>query len=634
MARRQGKRRSLGAAGAAVALIWGCAAAGSVRPAEAAPGGFETAAERAAAEFGVPKEVLLGVSHESSWWEGNHGRPSTKGGYGPMHLTDTTSGKTYPHRPGEGPVDTTGTDDPSEHTLRAAAAMIGVTPRTLRTDELQNLRGGAALLASYQRQITREISPDPGSWYGAVARYSQAADTATAARFADGVYTVIRDGGRRVREDGQTVSLPKRPDVRPSTSQLASLRLRTLPAAEVPECPAELNCRFVPAATSNYQVATRSSQGIDVDFIVIHDLEGSYDGGVSWFRNPSSGVSAHYVLKADGTEATQMVATKDIAFHAGNYWFNLHGVGIELEGYAVQGATWFTPAQYRATAALVRYLAGRFDVPLDRKHIIGHDNVLPPRPARAPDAHWDPGPYWDWEKFMALIGAGAGAGADAQSDAGVARENTRIGQAVMIAPEFGENQQTVTVCDPECRTQKQPSNFLHVRTAPRADAPLVSDRALHPDGGASTDRIDDWGATAMWGQEFVVADVSGDWTALWFGGQKGWIHNPAGIHTRPAPDARIVRPASGADSVSVYTTAYPRAAEYPEGLTASAQTRFDMYAFPQGQAYVAARTPVGADDFFPATPSRPETVVTGDQTYDVIQYSRRLATVNHAETRS
>ncbi|MFF2571375.1 N-acetylmuramoyl-L-alanine amidase [Streptomyces sp. NPDC058084] len=614
-----------------MALIWGCAAAGNAHPADATPGGFEWAAEQAAAEFGVPKDVLLGVSYESSWWEGHHGRPSTKGGYGPMHLTDTTSGKTYPHRPGEGPVDATGTDDPSEHTLQAAAEMIGVAPQTLKRDELQNLRGGAALLASYQRQITRELPPDPGGWYGAVARYSQAADTATAGRFADGVFAVIRSGKQRVREDGQRVSLPKRASVRPATAQLASLRLRTSAAAAAPECPIELNCRFAAAAASNYQVSSRKANGLDVDFIVIHDLEGTYDGGVSWFQDPASGVSAHYVLKADGSEATQMVATKDIAFHAGNYWVNLHGVGIELEGYAAQGPTWFTPAQYKATATLVLYLARRFDVPLDRKHIIGHDNVLPTRPARAPDAHWDPGPYWDWEKFMALLDADHRREREAEGRG--TGGNIGIGQAVTIAPTYGKNAQTVMVCAPTCRTRTQPSNFLYVRTEPRDDAPLVPDLALHPDGSASTDRIDDWGATAVWGQEFVVADVRGDWTAIWFGGRKGWIHNPAGANTRLAPNARIIRPASGTPSVSVYTTAYPRASEYPKGVPASEQTRFTMYAFPQGQAYVAARAPVRADDFFPATPTRPEVVVTGDQKYEVIQYNRRLATVNTAETR-
>ncbi|MGO4636657.1 N-acetylmuramoyl-L-alanine amidase [Streptomyces sp. 2RAF24] len=613
----------------AVALIWGCATAGNAQPSDAAPGGFERAAEQAAAQFGVPKEVLLGVSYESSWWEANDGRPSTKGGYGPMHLTDTTSGGTYDHRPGEGPVDATGTDDPSEHTLQAAAAMIGVASSTLKRDELQNLRGGAALLASYQRQVTSEMSPDPGSWYGAVARYSQAADTADAERFADGVFAVIRSGKQKVRKDGQRISLTKSPSARPARSQLASLGLRTSAAAAVPECPAELKCRFVPAAASNYQVSTRDSNGMDVDFIVIHDLEGSYDGGISWFQDPVSGVSAHYVMKADGSAATQMVATKDIAFHAGNYWMNLHGIGIEMEGYAAQGPTWFTPAQYKATAALVAYLARRFDVPLDRRHVIGHDNVLPPRPARAPDAHWDPGPYWDWERFMALLDADQRH--EREAGGGEQGRNVGVGQAVMIAPTFGKNAQTVTVCSPTCRSWTQPSNLLYVHTEPRADAPLVSDLALRPDGSAGSDRIDDWGSTVVWGQEFVVSDTLGDWTAIWFGGQKGWIHNPAGVNTRPAPNARIVRPASGA-KVSVYTTAYPRTDEYPRGLPASAQTRFDMYGFPPGQSYVATRTPLGADDFFPATPTRPEVVVTGGQRYDVIQYNRRLATVNTAET--
>ncbi|MGW8760911.1 N-acetylmuramoyl-L-alanine amidase [Streptomyces sp. NPDC055815] len=578
----------------------------------------------------MPKEVLLGVSYESSWWEANDGRPSTKGGYGPMHLTDTTSGGTYAHRPGEGPVDATGTDDPSEHTLQAAAAMIGVAPQALQRDELQNLRGGAALLASYQRRISREMPLDPGSWYGAVAHYSQAPDTAAAGRFADGVFEAIRSGRQKVRKDGQRVSLPKTPSVRPARSQLASLGLRTQAAAAVPECPSELDCRFVPAASSNYQVSARNSNGMDVDFIVIHDLEGSYDGGVSWFQDPASGVSAHYVMKADGSEATQMVATKDIAFHAGNYWVNLHGIGIELEGYAAQGPTWFTPAQYKATAALVAYLARRFDVPLDRKHIIGHDNVLPPRPSRAPDAHWDPGPYWDWEKFMALLDADHRLALEAGG--GQASGRIAIGQAVTIAPTYGKNAQKVTVCASTCRTQTQPSNLLYVRTEPRGDAPLVSDLALRPDGSAGTDHIDDWGSTVVWGQEFVVADVRGDWTAIWFGGRKGWIHNPAGVNTRLAPNARIVRPASGVKSVSLYTTAYPRADEYPQGLPASAQTKFGVYSFPQGQAYVAARTPVGADDFFPATPTRREVVVTGDQKYEVIQYNRRLATVSTAET--
>ena len=42
----------------------------------------------AAAEFGVPENVLLGVSYLESRWDFNGGTPSTAAGYGPMHLTD------------------------------------------------------------------------------------------------------------------------------------------------------------------------------------------------------------------------------------------------------------------------------------------------------------------------------------------------------------------------------------------------------------------------------------------------------------------------------------------------------------------------------------------------------------------
>ncbi|WP_372346391.1 N-acetylmuramoyl-L-alanine amidase [Streptomyces sp. KL116D] len=54
-----------------------------------------------------------------------------------------------------------------------------------------------------------------------------------------------------------------------------------------------------------------------------------------------------------------MVPTQNLAYHAGNYVTNMHSVGIEHEGFAAQGATWYTETQYRATADLVKYLAAR-----------------------------------------------------------------------------------------------------------------------------------------------------------------------------------------------------------------------------------------------------------------------------------
>jgi N-acetyl-anhydromuramyl-L-alanine amidase AmpD len=53
-----------------------------------------------------------------------------------------------------------------------------------------------------------------------------------------------------------------------------------------------------------------------VDVIVLHDCEGGYEGSIRWFELSRSNVSAHYVVREDGGEATQMVDLADSACHA------------------------------------------------------------------------------------------------------------------------------------------------------------------------------------------------------------------------------------------------------------------------------------------------------------------------------
>ena len=83
----------------------------------------------------------------------------------------------------------------------------------------------------------------------------------------------------------------------------------------------------------------------------------------------------------------------------------MHSIGVEHEGFAAQGATWYTESLYESSAALVRHLAHEYGVPLDRAHIIGHDQVPGITPANVAGMHWDPGPYWDWQHYMTLLGA-------------------------------------------------------------------------------------------------------------------------------------------------------------------------------------------------------------------------------------
>ncbi|WP_443072669.1 N-acetylmuramoyl-L-alanine amidase [Streptomyces sp. RPT161] len=582
--------------------------------------------DAAAAEFHVPLPVLLGVSYQESLWEGHAGQYNTVGGYGPMNLTDATVSMMAGDQSGAaGRADlATLTDDPSLHTLTAAAKLTKAPTAQLRTSDLQNIRGGAALLASYEKALTGGTSADPAQWYGAVARYFQSPDAGAAKRFADDVYATIRTGAQRATADGQQVRLPAI-SLQPATGQLALLRLRAS-ASPSPDCPAELDCQFVPAATTNYQFANRPSDGLDIRYIVIHDTETTYQQAIDAFQNPANGDAANYVMRAADGTVTQMVPAKDLAFHAGNYWFNMHSVGIEHEGFAAHGATWYTQAQYRATADLVRYLAAKYDIPLDRQHIIGHDNVPGPVDGYVAGMHWDPGPYWDWAYFMRLVGSPVDWGW---------RGVGPVGSVVTITPTFAHNVQTVRVCPADdgsgatttCTDQTQPANFLFVRTQPNADAPLITDPYLHPTAGSGgTVEITDWGDTLSTGQQFVVAGRSGDWTAVWFGGQKAWFYNPHGRNTTLAFGATVISAADASSTVGVYGEGYPQPSEYPPGLAPSTEKPLSAYALPAGQAYVATAPPVPADDFFAKNP--PDTVVTGSEQFYTIQYNHRVALVN------
>jgi len=175
---------------------------------------------------------------------------------------------------------------------------------------------------------------------------------------------------------------------------LAALALAGVAAAEPPA--SQL------AAQTNYTQATRTSA--DIRFIVIHVSEGSFLGTVDWLRNPDAHASANFVVGRTG-QVQELVPLHDIAWHAGNWAYNVRSVGIENEGYTddPQG---FTLAEYRASARLAAVIARRSAIPIDRHHIIGHYQVPDPNdPLQGGgiDNHTDPGKFWHWNLFLRLV---------------------------------------------------------------------------------------------------------------------------------------------------------------------------------------------------------------------------------------
>jgi N-acetyl-anhydromuramyl-L-alanine amidase AmpD len=173
-----------------------------------------------------------------------------------------------------------------------------------------------------------------------------------------------------------------------------------------------------PPALSDFTTCNFSSRsGTQISAVTIHTVQGSYAGCISWFKNCSANVSAHYVLRSSDGQVTQMVLESDKAWHVGNS--NPYSIGLEHEGW-VNNAAWYTTAMYQSSADLVRDITQSFygisplrtayfpwtattnynasSIPGSCVAIKGHQHF----PSQS---HTDPGANWDWDYYYKLLNA-------------------------------------------------------------------------------------------------------------------------------------------------------------------------------------------------------------------------------------
>jgi N-acetyl-anhydromuramyl-L-alanine amidase AmpD len=618
-------------------------AAPSSSPAQASAAELQRAFAGAAAEYHVPLSVLLGVSYLQSRWDAHAGAPSVSGGYGPMHLTDARTAIAQAPHHSEGTEDARGdssrppllptTQVPQNSqlpdrlkTLPKAARLTGLPEERLRTDAAANVAGGAALLAAAQKDLGEPLSDDAADWYGAVGRFSGADDTATAATYANDVYEVIRQGEERTTDAGQQVVLAARPGLSPDTALLRRAGLRTVSATNT-ECPTSVSCEWIPAPYSefgdgdygNHDLGDRpASQSIK--YIVIHDTEGSWDGVLKLVQDPTY-VSWNYTLRSTDGHIAQHVKAKDVAWHAGNWYINAKSIGLEHEGFLASPDAWYTEEMYRASARLVNYLADKYRVPLDRQHILGHDNVPGPTTSTIPGMHTDPGPYWDWQHYFTLLG----------HPFRPATKTRKSGGLVTVLPDFAENQPRYT----GCVTSGEPcaahgSSEVRLYSRPDETSPLIKDIGLRPKGDDSTIDVNDVGSRVSTGQRYAVADRDGDWTAIWYLGQKAWFKNPQSRPTAVNASGQVVTPKAGLTEIPVYGRAYPEAAAYPAGVPVQAVSPLP-YKILAGQKYAAGDKVPGEYFYAPTFDTTPHRVVIGKDMYYEIQFGHRVAFVRAAD---
>ena len=376
----------------ALATVAGCAPVASNVVDTTEPATLSAALERASSSYHVPRDVLAAVSYvETRWTQTAAASLTTEDGehapleVGPLHL-----------RHGAG-VDT----------LTRAEAILSVDEDTLRGSIGASVDGAAAVLAELgARSGAREDSVD--SWAEAVAQYSALTDRIMQVDYAAQVWDAIRNGRREATFTGETLHLLGHEG--PSVNTLLGVEQSV--AATADYGPA----RWVAASSSNY---TAGRGGSAINYVVIHTMQGSYAGSISWFQNPSAGASAQYMIRSSDGQITQMVDDQNTAWHAGNWYYNQHSIGIEHEGYIADPGRWFTESMYVASAQLTRHLVDRYNIPIDRAHIIGHYQI-PTSGSGAPCSagatncggagnHTDPGnggTQWNWTHYMDLVRGG------------------------------------------------------------------------------------------------------------------------------------------------------------------------------------------------------------------------------------
>jgi N-acetyl-anhydromuramyl-L-alanine amidase AmpD len=325
----------------------------------------------AGAEFRVPATLLRAISYVETRWQMVEGHEEFSG-LPPAHGLMALRGER----------------------LREGAARAGLRETLVRTDAAANVRAAAALLRSYADALGIAES-DADAWAPVVARYSGIEAAAGQQAYVRDVYAVLA-GRRSTTSSG---ALPTR---------FAGARAAD-PCGPAPSPPLTDQIGAVWRASPNFD-ERMSGVGGNVHLVIIHSCEGSYAGCWSWLANASARVSAHYVVREDGAEITQLVRESSRAWHIAAVYDSalnsghegkLHGtqsnhftIGVEHAGFASQ--TSWPIEQIDASARLVCDVAKRWQIPRDRLHIVSHAQLQPHN-------RTDPGSGWPWGDYLTRI---------------------------------------------------------------------------------------------------------------------------------------------------------------------------------------------------------------------------------------
>ncbi len=346
--------------------------------------------EKAAEKYDVPLPLLLALGYFGSHFENRGDAPTIEGGYGVMALRDNNR---Y-----------------HADSLGEASALTKSNKDRIRVQPASNIDAAAAILSAYADQMKIDRSKGLEAWLQPVIKYA-GLDEDYSRMFAMEIFDKLAKGLDYVNSQGEIfkfdpqdiggVSLAK---LEPSNAKMVK---DAAPLMQRPDYVGASSSNQMSAMTAQYGPATwyaaascnYTATSSSKNTVVVHTIEGTAAGALSWFQNCNAEVSAHYVVSEAGS-VWQCVDENYKAWHVG--CANSYCIGIENEGYASSSS--HPQSLYDACGLLTRDICNSWGIPKSHNScppgVLGHVDI---NNCVCGGSHWDPGSGWNWDYFMSVV---------------------------------------------------------------------------------------------------------------------------------------------------------------------------------------------------------------------------------------
>ncbi len=308
--------------------------------------------QEAANEFHVPVSILKAAAQVQSNWA--QVSESMYGSWGVMGIIENNA----------------------VHQITEAAQLLRTTKSSIQNDAQTNIRAAAALLANYQR--SRPAATNLADWFASVKELTGLRDLTMQNELAVRIFNLIQSGSKSVTLWGEIIQIEPVDVHLPQALIHADEKL-----AEMQRGTNTVATDY-PNAVSNFTTCNFNNRppGATVNFYFVHYVAtGTYQGAIDWFKNCTSNVSAHYVIRNNDGEVSQVVAEANRAYSQGVTLYNDQGIGVEHEVLATNLAMWDSEPMLVAAASLCVNVCNRWAIPKVRRinngdrGIYGHSDV-------------------------------------------------------------------------------------------------------------------------------------------------------------------------------------------------------------------------------------------------------------------